>query len=108
MATGTLAGNVSLSASSRSSSRCASAAAGALFGFVSVSTTCFNLHFGSLHNAQNKGGNERGCDRVSPMTGIEFVDGALRVDAVIIGKGLGLEPSLVQARMREGKDHELV
>jgi hypothetical protein len=37
------------------------------------------------------------------MTGIEFVDGALCVDAAIIGKGLGLDPSLVQARMREGK-----
>ena len=32
------------------------------------------------------------------MTGIEFC-----VDAAVIGKGLGLEPSLVQARMREGK-----
>jgi len=37
------------------------------------------------------------------MTGIAFVDGALCVDAAIIGKGLGLDPSLVQARMREGK-----
>jgi hypothetical protein len=37
------------------------------------------------------------------MTGIAFVDGALCVDAAIIGKGLGFDPSLVQARMREGK-----
>jgi hypothetical protein len=28
------------------------------------------------------------------MTGNEFVDGALCVDAAIIGKDLGLEPSL--------------
>jgi Family of unknown function (DUF6522) len=36
------------------------------------------------------------------MTIIEFEDGALSIDATIIGKGLGIEPSLVQVRMREG------
>jgi hypothetical protein len=34
---------------------------------------------------------------------IEFEDGAVQIDATIIGEGLGIEPSLVQARMREGK-----
>lgn len=37
------------------------------------------------------------------MSRIEFEDGAIRVDATIIGEGLGIEPSLVQAHMREGK-----
>jgi Family of unknown function (DUF6522) len=34
---------------------------------------------------------------------IEFEKSALRVDAAIIAEGLGIEPSLVQTRMREGK-----
>lgn len=33
---------------------------------------------------------------------IEFEDGAVQVDAAIVGEGLGIEPSLVQAQMREG------
>jgi hypothetical protein len=37
------------------------------------------------------------------MTIIEFEEGALCIDATIIGKGVGIDPSLVQARMREGK-----
>jgi hypothetical protein len=109
MATGSLAGNVSLSASSRSSSICASAAAGALCVFLSVSTTCsilFNLHFDSLHNTspgETKGGNlkERGCDRVSPMTEIEFIDGALRVDAAILALSLpSFKPGCAGERSR--------
>jgi Family of unknown function (DUF6522) len=34
---------------------------------------------------------------------IEFEHGAVQIDATKIGEGLGIEPSLVQARMREGK-----
>lgn len=37
------------------------------------------------------------------MPMIEFEDGAVQIDATIIGEGLGIEPSQVQARMREGK-----
>jgi hypothetical protein len=37
------------------------------------------------------------------MTMIEFEDDAIQVDATIVGEGLGIEPSLVQAHMREGK-----
>jgi hypothetical protein len=37
------------------------------------------------------------------MPMIEFEDGAVQIDATIIGEGLGIEPSVVQARMREGK-----
>ncbi|WP_246233380.1 DUF6522 family protein [Aurantimonas aggregata] len=36
------------------------------------------------------------------MPRIEFEDGAIQVDAAIVGEGLGIEPSLVQAQMREG------
>jgi Family of unknown function (DUF6522) len=36
------------------------------------------------------------------MTPIEFEEGALRVDATIIAEGLGIEPSVVQAGMRDG------
>ena len=36
------------------------------------------------------------------MPKIEFEDGAIQVDATIVGEGLGIEPSLVQAQMREG------
>ena len=34
---------------------------------------------------------------------IEFEEGAVRVDATLVAKGLGIEPSLVQERMRDGK-----
>lgn len=34
---------------------------------------------------------------------IEFEEGAIQVDATLVAKGLGIEPSLVQERMREGK-----
>lgn len=37
------------------------------------------------------------------MAKVEFEHGALHVDAAIIGKSLGIEPSTVQACMREGK-----
>jgi Family of unknown function (DUF6522) len=37
------------------------------------------------------------------MATIEFEEGAIRIDATIIGQGLSIEPSLVQVRMREGK-----
>lgn len=37
------------------------------------------------------------------MSGVKFEDGAFSVDAALIADGLGLEPALVQARMREGK-----
>jgi len=37
------------------------------------------------------------------MATIVFEEGAIRIDATIIGQGLGIEPSLVQVRMREGK-----
>ncbi len=37
------------------------------------------------------------------MPTIEFEDGAIQVDAAIVAQGLGIEPSLVQERMREGK-----
>ncbi len=39
---------------------------------------------------------------VLAMAMIEFQEGAIQVDATIIAEGLGVEPSLVQARMREG------
>lgn len=34
---------------------------------------------------------------------IEFEDGAIQVDVAIVAKGLRIEPSLVQERMRDGK-----
>jgi Family of unknown function (DUF6522) len=34
---------------------------------------------------------------------IEFEESAIQVDATIVGEGLGIEPSLLQAHMREGK-----
>jgi hypothetical protein len=34
---------------------------------------------------------------------VKFEDGAVQIDAAVIGEGLGIEPSLVQSRMREGK-----
>ncbi len=34
---------------------------------------------------------------------IEFEEGAIQVDVTIVAKGFGIEPSLVQERMREGK-----
>jgi hypothetical protein len=37
------------------------------------------------------------------MEMIEFEKGAIQVDATIVAEGLGIEPSLVQERMREGK-----
>ena len=37
------------------------------------------------------------------MAIVEFEEGALRIDAAVIGRGLNVEPSLVQVRMREGK-----
>ena len=37
------------------------------------------------------------------MAVVEFEEGALSIDAAVIGRGLNVEPSLVQLRMREGK-----
>jgi hypothetical protein len=37
------------------------------------------------------------------MATIEFEEGAIQVDATIVAEGLGIEPSLVQERMRDGK-----
>ena len=37
------------------------------------------------------------------MAVVEFEEGALSIDATVIGRGLNVEPSLVQLRMREGK-----
>ena len=37
------------------------------------------------------------------MPRIEFESGEIQVDATIIGDGLGIEPALVQAHMRDGK-----
>lgn len=37
------------------------------------------------------------------MTTIEFEEGALKVDATIIGQCLGIEPARVPGLMREGK-----
>ncbi len=37
------------------------------------------------------------------MAIVEFAEGALLIDAAVIGRGLNVEPSLVQVRMREGK-----
>ena len=34
---------------------------------------------------------------------IEFEESAIQVDATIVGEGLGIEPSRLQAHMREGK-----
>ena len=36
------------------------------------------------------------------MAMITFEEGAIQVDATIVAKGLGMDPSLVQERMREG------
>lgn len=36
------------------------------------------------------------------MAMIAFEEGAIQVDATIVAKGLGIDPSLVQERMREG------
>jgi hypothetical protein len=40
---------------------------------------------------------------VLAMPIIEFEEGSVQVDATIIAEGLGIEPSLVHERMREGK-----
>jgi hypothetical protein len=37
------------------------------------------------------------------MAVMEFEEDALSIDAAVIGRGLNVEPSLVQLRMREGK-----
>jgi len=37
------------------------------------------------------------------MAVVEFEEGGLSIDAAVIGRGLNVEPSLVQLRMREGK-----
>ncbi len=37
------------------------------------------------------------------MAKIEFEDGAIQVDVAIVAEGLGIEPSLVRDRMRDGK-----
>ena len=37
------------------------------------------------------------------MAVVEFEEGAFSIDAAVIGRGLSVEPSLVQAQMREGK-----
>jgi len=34
---------------------------------------------------------------------VKFEEGTLNIDAAVIGRGLNIEPSLVQVRMREGK-----
>jgi hypothetical protein len=36
------------------------------------------------------------------MAMIEFEEGAIQVDVTVVAKGLRLEPSLIQKRMREG------
>ena len=36
------------------------------------------------------------------MGTIEFQDGAIQIDANAIARGLGMDPSVVQERMREG------
>jgi hypothetical protein len=37
------------------------------------------------------------------MAVVEFEQGSLSIDATVIGRGLNVEPSLVQGQMREGK-----
>ena len=37
------------------------------------------------------------------MTKIEIQNGAVQIDASVVAQGLGLEPSVVQTLMREGK-----
>lgn len=37
------------------------------------------------------------------MAVVEFEEGTLSIDAAVIGRGLNVQPSLVQRRMREGK-----
>jgi uncharacterized protein DUF6522 len=37
------------------------------------------------------------------MALVKFEEGTLNIDAAVIGRGLNIEPSLVQVRMREGK-----
>src|SRR5262249_19998074 len=37
------------------------------------------------------------------MAQVKFEEGTVSIDATVIGRGLNIEPSLVQGRMREGK-----
>jgi hypothetical protein len=37
------------------------------------------------------------------MALVNFEDGAFSIDAAVIGRGIDVEPSLVQAQMRKGK-----
>jgi hypothetical protein len=37
------------------------------------------------------------------MALVKFEEGTLNIDAAVIGRGLNIEPFLVQGRMREGK-----
>lgn len=45
----------------------------------------------------------RGGGRVLMMATVEFDENAFSIDATVIGESLGIEPSLVQDRIREGK-----
>jgi hypothetical protein len=37
------------------------------------------------------------------MKSLEFEDGAIQIDATIVAKGLGIPPTLLMERLREGK-----
>jgi hypothetical protein len=37
------------------------------------------------------------------MAIVEFEDGAIQVDVAVVAKGLGIDPPLIQERMREGR-----
>lgn len=44
-----------------------------------------------------------GKDGVLSMAMIDLEDGGIQVDATIVAEGLGIDPALVQERMRQGK-----
>jgi hypothetical protein len=49
-------------------------------------------------------GNHHAIRRFVPLIGL----GALHINASVIAQGLALEPSLVQAMMRKGENHQPV
>ena len=70
-----------------------------------ASVALFDARGSTRRRSTHNGGTAtfRGSSRCFVMGMIEFEESAIQVDATIVGEGLGIEPSLLQAHMREGK-----
>ncbi len=62
------------------------------------------MHFTDNAITQEASRHDKGRDRlrIAPMRSVEFEHGAFSVDAALVAEGLGIEPELVQSRMRDG------